>query len=40
MEVDTRLGEAVKKQPYPHLFVTISGSHLYGFPSADSLPFR
>ena len=24
------------KQPYPLLFVTISGAHLYGFPSADS----
>lgn len=23
-------------QPYPLLFVTISGAHLYGFPSADS----
>jgi len=23
-------------QPYPMLFVTISGAHLYGFPSADS----
>ena len=23
-------------QPYPLLFVTLSGSHLYGFPSADS----
>lgn len=24
------------KQPYPLMFVTISGSHLYGFPSQDS----
>ena len=24
------------QQPYPLLFVTLSGSHLYGFPSADS----
>jgi uncharacterized protein len=26
----------LKSQPYPLLFVTLSGSHLYGFPSADS----
>src|SRR5579872_9164 len=26
----------VKEQPYPFLFVTISGAHLYGFPSPDS----
>lgn len=26
----------VADQPYPLLFVTISGAHLYGFPSADS----
>ncbi len=24
------------RQPYPLLFVTLSGSHIYGFPSADS----
>lgn len=29
------IGE-IEKQPYPLLFVTISGAHLYGFPSADS----
>ncbi|MEM7314041.1 MAG: nucleotidyltransferase domain-containing protein, partial [Planctomycetota bacterium] len=32
--------ELLKKQiadhPYPLLFATISGAHLYGFPSADS----
>src|SRR5260370_3554433 len=26
----------VREQPYPLLFVTISGAHLYGFPSPDS----
>src|SRR3712207_893251 len=26
----------INKQPYPFLFVTISGAHLYGFPSPDS----
>jgi predicted nucleotidyltransferase len=26
----------VQRQPYPLLFVTISGAHLYGFPSPDS----
>lgn len=28
--------EIVKSQPYPLVFVTISGAHLYGFPSPDS----
>ena len=27
---------AVAEHPYPVLFATISGAHLYGFPSADS----
>jgi predicted nucleotidyltransferase len=27
---------AVRKHPYPLLFATISGAHLYGFPSPDS----
>ncbi|MEQ9672742.1 nucleotidyltransferase domain-containing protein [Coleofasciculus sp. G2-EDA-02] len=27
---------AIAEQPYPLLFVTISGAHLYGFPSPDS----
>jgi uncharacterized protein len=31
-----RLTSIVQSQPYPLLFVTISGAHLYGFPSADS----
>ncbi len=34
--IDPRLHEIVVSQPYPMLFVTISGAHLYGFPSADS----
>lgn len=35
-EIDPRLLDVVNAQPYPLLFVTISGAHLYGFPSADS----
>lgn len=31
-----QLIEVAKNQPYPLLFATISGAHLYGFPSADS----
>jgi len=34
--VDQRLLKTVGDQPYPLLFVTISGAHLYGFPSPDS----
>ena len=30
------LNDAIQKQPYPLLFTTISGAHLYGFPSKDS----
>lgn len=30
------LHAVVSKQPYPLLFVTVSGAHLYGFPSPDS----
>ena len=33
---DPRLRRQVDAQPYPLLFVTISGAHLYGFPSPDS----
>ena len=33
---DARLHDVVAGQPYPHVFVTISGAHLYGFPSPDS----
>jgi uncharacterized protein len=34
--VDERVLREVASQPYPLLFVTISGAHLYGFPSPDS----
>ncbi|MFK7777068.1 MAG: nucleotidyltransferase domain-containing protein [Gimesia sp.] len=36
MNIDPRLQKQVAEHPYPLLFTTISGSHLYGFPSADS----
>ena len=36
MTTDPRLHRIVAKQPYPLLFATISGAHLYGFPSPDS----
>ena len=36
MEAIPQLQVVVAAQPYPLLFVTISGAHLYGFPSADS----
>lgn len=36
MQYDERLLTEVARQPYPLLFVTISGAHLYGFPSPDS----
>ncbi len=31
-----RLNRIVAAQPYPLLFASISGAHLYGFPSPDS----
>ncbi len=34
--IDPRLHQIVAAQPYPLLFATISGAHLYGFPSPDS----
>ena len=34
--MDQRLQNIVSEQPYPLIFVTISGAHLYGFPSPDS----
>jgi predicted nucleotidyltransferase len=34
--IDQRLHRIVAAQPYPLLFATISGAHLYGFPSPDS----
>src|SRR4051794_30998140 len=36
MDTDSRLQAVVRRQPYPLLFATISGAHLYGFPSPDS----
>src|SRR5687768_18444486 len=36
MTVQERLQQVVREQPYPLIFVTISGAHLYGFPSPDS----
>ena len=35
-QFDPRILERVGSQPYPLLFATISGAHLYGFPSPDS----
>ncbi len=36
MNIDPRLQRIVAAQPHPLLFATISGAHLYGFPSPDS----
>jgi len=36
MKFDQRLHRQVAEHPYPLLFATISGAHLYGFPSPDS----
>ena len=36
MTIDPRLNQIAASQPYPLLFATISGAHLYGFPSPDS----
>ena len=36
MQFDQRLYTEIQKQPHPLLFVTVSGAHLYGFPSPDS----
>ncbi len=36
MKLDPRLLSIVAAQPYRLLFATISGAHLYGFPSPDS----
>ena len=35
MTLDSSLHRIVAAQPYPLLFATISGAHLYGFPSPD-----
>jgi hypothetical protein len=36
IQTEERLPLIVAAQPYPLLFATISGAHLYGFPSPDS----
>lgn len=36
MNFDPRLLKQVDAHPYPLMFATISGAHLYGFPSPDS----
>lgn len=36
MNIDPRLHNIVAAQPYQLIFATISGAHLYGFPSPDS----
>jgi uncharacterized protein len=36
MDVENRLRSEVFRHPYPLIFATISGAHLYGFPSPDS----
>ena len=36
MTIDPRLHQHITDHPYPLLFATISGAHLYGFPSPDS----
>ena len=36
MKIDPRVHRQVETHPYPLLFATISGAHLYGFPSPDS----
>lgn len=36
IEHKATLDKQISQHPYPLLFATISGAHLYGFPSADS----
>lgn len=36
MSTDTSLHQIVAAQPYPLLFATVTGAHLYGVPSSDS----
>jgi hypothetical protein len=36
MTFDPRCYDEIAEQPYPLLFATLSGAHLYGFPSPDS----
>ena len=35
-DLQQRLRPAIAQHPYPLLFATVSGAHLYGFPSPDS----
>lgn len=35
-KANSALEKAVRQHPYPLLFATLSGAHLYGFPSPDS----
>src|SRR6188508_2873610 len=36
IQVDARLAAVAARQRFPLLFATVSGAHLYGFPSPDS----
>jgi len=36
MNIEPRLHSHIHQHPYPLIFATISGAHLYGFPSPDS----
>ncbi len=36
MDAEDRLRDEVARHPYPLVFATVSGAHLYGFPSPDS----
>ncbi|NJK36660.1 MAG: nucleotidyltransferase [Oscillatoriales cyanobacterium RM2_1_1] len=36
LSVQSKLLQVIYQQPYPLLFSTVSGAHLYGFPSPDS----
>jgi uncharacterized protein len=36
MKIDDRVRAEIDRHPYPLLFATVSGAHLYGFPSPDS----
>jgi uncharacterized protein len=36
MTIDARLADIARAQLFPLLFATVSGAHLYGFPSPDS----
>src|SRR5262245_19543196 len=36
MNFDRRVTNEIASQPYPLFFATVSGAHLYGFPSPDS----